>query len=411
MMLSVLLALAGVFLALISLAFILQGTRRELRATRENSGKEAALLLLQEQLSHLREQIRVSLEGNAQSVGQQISQMGGNVSAHLGQVTAHLNERLRESADLIQQANRIVGERLDRTAKTVGELQGSLARLDEATRRMIEVGQDINSLQQILQPPKLRGGFGEMLLENLLAQILPRGHYALQHTFRGGSTVDAVIRIGQGIVPVDAKFPLENFRRIQEESGPEKRKAARKGFLRDVKKHVADITSKYILPDEGTFDFALMYIPAENVYYETIIKGENTNEEESLSDFALRHRVIPVSPSSFYAYLQAIVLGLKGLRVENNAREIMNHLSGLQEDVRRFRDGFSVLGRHLTNAGNKYAETDADLTRIEAKIEGLGGGETDSEQKNGQGPPAGRDAVDAREPLPASHQPRSAPSL
>jgi len=382
------------FLALVALgvsAFLvvlvvlaLQSTRRELKSLQQSSTKDTALLLLQEQLEHLREQVRASLEGSTQTVSQQLAQIGGSVTSQLGQVTTHLSERLKESAELIQKTNEVVGERLDRTARAVGDVQGGLARLDEATRRMIEVGQNINSLQQILQPPKLRGGFGETLLENLLSRIFPREYYMLQHVFRTGATVDAAIRIGDGLVPVDAKFPLENFKKMVEESEEEKRKGARRAFVRDVKGHVADIARKYILPDEGTFDFALMYIPAENVYYETIIKDEGSDGEGSLSDFALQQRVIPVSPNSFYAYLQAIVLGLKGLRVEKNARDIMVHLSRLQGDLRRFREDFIVLGKHVGNARNKYEEAQAALTRLETKLEGMGGGD---------GPPA----LDSRE--------------
>jgi len=371
-----LVALGAAFLLIVLFLLALQSTRRELKSLQEGSQKDTALLLLQEQMEHLREQVRASLEGSTQSVSQQLAQIGGSVTSQLGQVTAHLSERLRESAQLIQKANEVVGERLDRTARAVGDVQGGLARLDEAARRMIEVGQNINSLQQILQPPKLRGGFGETLLENLLARILPREYYMLQHVFRTGATVDAAIRIGDGLVPVDAKFPLENFKKMLEENEEEKRKGARRAFVRDVKGHVTDIARKYILPDEGTFDFALMYIPAENVYYETIIKEERADGEGSLSDFALQQRVIPVSPNSFYAYLQAIVLGLKGLRVEKNARDIMVHLSRLQGDLRRFRDDFSVLGKHLSNARNKYEEAQSALTRIETKLEGMGGGDS-----------------------------------
>jgi len=181
------------FLALVALgvsAFLvvlvvlaLQSTRRELKSLQQSSTKDTALLLLQEQLEHLREQVRASLEGSTQTVSQQLAQIGGSVTSQLGQVTTHLSERLKESAELIQKTNEVVGERLDRTARAVGDVQGGLARLDEATRRMIEVGQNINSLQQILQPPKLRGGFGETLLENLLSRIFPREYYMLQHVF------------------------------------------------------------------------------------------------------------------------------------------------------------------------------------------------------------------------------------
>src|SRR5205814_10582584 len=139
-------------------------------------------------------------------------------------------------------------------------------------------------------------------------------HFRLQHQFKYGDVVDAVILIGANFVPVDSKFPLENFRRVVDAATESERIAARKQFLRDVKKHVDAIATKYILCDEGTYDFALMYVPAENVYYETIIKEDN-GEDRQLFSYALAKRVIPVSPNSFYAYIQTILLGLRGMKV------------------------------------------------------------------------------------------------
>lgn len=304
---------------------------------------------------------------------QQVSQVNTAVREELHQITAQVNQRLQESAHLIQQAHQTMGERLDRTVAVVGEVHGSLGRVHEATHRMLAVGQDIASLQQILRPPQLRGGLGETLLAQLLGQILPRDHYSLQHTFRSGEKVDAIIRIGSGVVPVDAKFPLENFRRMLEASESEeeeKRPALRRAFLRDVKGQIDEIARKYILPDEGTFDFALMYIPAENVYYEVIIKDEG---EESLAAYALQRKVIPVSPNSFYAYLQAIILGLKGLRIERNAREIMELLARLQGDLRKFRERFDLTGKHLTDAKNRFEEAAVALARFEAKLDTIEG--------------------------------------
>jgi DNA recombination protein RmuC len=143
-------------------------------------------------------------------------------------------------------------------------------------------------------------------------------------------------------------------------------------FLRDVKNHISDISEKYILPDEGTYDFALMYIPAENVYYETIIKDE---EDGGLFPYASERRVIPVSPNSFFAYLQVIVRGLRGLQIEERAKEIMGHLDRLKEDERRFRDEYDVLGRHLSNASKKFEESTRRLNRFEDKLISIGSGD------------------------------------
>jgi DNA recombination protein RmuC len=205
------------------------------------------------------------------------------------------------------------------------------------------------------------------LLEDLLAQILPAEHFAVQHSFRGGQKVDAIIKLGGGVVPVDAKFPLENFRRMLEAHTDDERSRVRRAFVNDVKRHIDAVAAKYILPDEGTLDFALMYIPAENVYYEVIVKDDATGEVD-ISAYALARRVIPVSPGSFYAYLQAVVLGLRGLRIEERAHEILQQLARLRGDFDRFRDEFHLVGRHLTNAAASFASADRRLERLDTSF-------------------------------------------
>ena len=244
-------------------------------------------------------------------------------------------------------------------------LKEDIGKLSEATKQMLEVGKTISSLEDLLKPPKIRGGMGETLLEELLNQILPHNYFEFQHSFKSGDKVDAVIRLGEKMVPVDAKFPLEQFRNIIANSNEAERKTARRNFIRDVKKHIDDIANKYILPDEKTFDFALMYIPAENVYYEAVIKEE---DEEGLYSYALKKKVIPVSPNSFYAYLQVIIHGLKGMSIEAHAKEIINHLERLKGDEKRFKDEFEVLGNHLSNARKKYEDADKLLNRFEEKL-------------------------------------------
>lgn len=254
------------------------------------------------------------------------------------------------------------------TTQSFGQIQSSLGRLTEASRHMEEVGKDIASLSDILRAPKLRGGIGELLLGDLLSQILSPEHYKLQHSFSSGNRVDAVIILKVGMVPIDAKFPLESFQRMITSSEDEDQKKHKREFTRVVKGHIDSIAQKYILPDEGTFDFALMYIPAENVYYETIIKDEGLGEERSLLSYALEKRVIPVSPNSFYAYLQAIALGLKGLQIEKKAQEIMGYLARIEGDFDRFKSEYSTLGGHIERARKKYDDASKSLGRFEDKL-------------------------------------------
>jgi DNA recombination protein RmuC len=306
-----------------------------------------------------------------QEVNGQLSAITTQVNGQLGLITAQVNQQLTAIGKQVQEATGQMGTRLDNAARVVGEVRQNLGELTKATERVFDVGKDIASLQEILRAPKLRGVLGELFLGDLLGQILPPTHYALQYKFKSGEAVDAAIHLGQGIVPVDSKFPLENFRRVIASEAEDERKTAKKKFAIDVKKHIDAIASKYILPDEGTFDFALMYIPAENVYYEVILKDDAFGEDKGLCAYALAQRVIPVSPNSFYAYLQAIVLGLKGLRIEKNAQEMIQHLKRLQGDFQRFRDDFDVLGKHLGNTRGKYEDASKRLERFGEKLQSV----------------------------------------
>lgn len=247
------------------------------------------------------------------------------------------------------------------THETMRSVDQQLGRLSESTRRMLEVGREISELQQMLRAPKPRGQFGELLLERLLADMLPQGNFALQHRFANGHIVDAVISFGGGLVPVDAKFPDAAFGRIIAADDDDARTAARKEFVRDVRAHI-DAVSKYILPDEGTFGFALMYVPAENVYYEAMMC------EGDLLSYAHGRRVMVCGPNSLFGYLQAIVLGLRGLRVEERSREIVAHLERLAGDFGRFRNDFETLGRHISNAHAKYDDLDRATVRLGERI-------------------------------------------
>jgi DNA recombination protein RmuC len=200
-----------------------------------------------------------------------------------------------------------------------GEVKETLGKVTAATNRVAELGEDITKLQNILQSGLKRGGFGEILLGNLLAQVLPAKHFRMQYVFRDNQRVDAAILLGERILPIDSKFPLQGF---------DGESASKSVFCRNVKDRI-DETAKYIRPVEGTFEFAMMYIPAENIYYEIISNGD-------LFNYAMGKRVIPVSPNSFYAYLQVIVFGLHGMQIEENARLILERISSLKKDLTGF---------------------------------------------------------------------------
>lgn len=317
----------AIILSVLTLAAVIVGLILFLRERNRPAPPDPSALMLQQQLSSLQQR----LDAFAQTVAE-----------NLQSSTASMNTRL------------------DKAAQVVGDLR-------EKVGQIHEVGKAAAELVNIMRAPKLRGGMGELFLGDLLAQILPPEHYRLQHRFKSGEAVDAAIRIGDRLVPVDAKFPLENFRRVVEAGNEADQTAARRQFLKDVKKHVQTIASKYILPDEGTYDFALMYVPAENVYYETIIK-QDAGGEHDLLGHALQNRVIPVSPNSFYAYLQTILFGLRGMKIEQRAQEILASLSRLRGDFEKAQENFRVLGRHLANAAGSYSDTEKSLGKFDAKL-------------------------------------------
>jgi DNA recombination protein RmuC len=273
-------------------------------------------------------------------------------------------ERKQSQNILVEELSPLLNNMDGRNQKSFEQLQKDIVELREASKNMMKVGETISSLEDLLKPPKLRGGMGETLLAELLRQILPPGTYELQHTFRSGERVDAAIHIGDHIVPVDAKFPLEEFRRLKESDDEKITRNERKAFIATVKRHIDDISRKYILPDESTFDFALMYIPAENVYYESIIK----DNDEGIFPYAVAKKVVPVSPNSFYSYLNVIIQGMRGMHIEERAKLIMAHLDRLKGDEKRVRNEFDTLGTHLTNARNKYDEVTKLMNRFEDKL-------------------------------------------
>ncbi len=326
-------------------------------------------VLIQQQIDFVRREMSEKFSQTLTHMHEQLTGQSLQMNQQMGQLIQEMHAQLGKMGEQIQNATGQMGLRLDHTALVVGEVQQNLGALSKATEKVYEVGKDIASLQEILKAPKLRGILGEFFLGELLTQILPTSYFTLQYPFKSGEIVDALIHLGKGGVPVDSKFPLENFKRMIESSSEEERRGYRKKFSQDVKKHIDQIAGKYILPDEGTFDFAFMYIPAENVYYETIIKEETRTEDKTLSVYALEKKVIPVSPNSFYAYLQVILLGLKGLHIEQSAKEILEYLFRLKGDFAKFNEDFEVLGKHLNNAKIKYEESIRKLDRFNEKLE------------------------------------------
>jgi DNA recombination protein RmuC len=288
-----------------------------------------------------------------------------------------MNEQLKSIMQLVNenltktQSN--INTQLSNTGRIVNEVHKKLGSLEESTKNIQDIGRDISSLQDILQAPKLRGNLGEYLLEDLLKQIFPSKNFDIKYSFKDGTQVDAVIKLGQGIVPVDAKFPLESFQRLIGADDEETKRRFKREFIKSVKERIDEIAGKYINPDEGTFDFAMMYIPAENVFYEVIINDSLTGKDYEIFNYAIQRHVIPVSPNSFYAYLMAIAYGLKGFRIEQQAKLIIGELSKVQDSFGDFYGDFTLIGRHISNASKKFDDSLKKADRFNDKVSRITG--------------------------------------
>jgi len=335
-----------------------------------------------EALDRARDEVRDALAASQASFTAQLLQLGERTQGQLDSLTRQVAEQLKTTIEVSQRSSGRIDERLDKATSVIGDVKESLGKLSESNQRLFEVGKDVASLRELLRSPKLRGGLGELFLGDLLAEVLPRDRFRLQHEFKGGETVDAVVELGGRLVPIDAKFPLEAFGRLQEAKGDDERLKAKRELGKAFRKHVDGIASKYIRPSEGTLDFALLYIPAESVFYEVVTRDLGVPEEQDLATYALRRRVIPVSPTSFFAYLETILFGLSALRVEENAELVLAHLRELRDTFGRIEKDYETVGKHLQDAVNRFrgaqdalsraGRTLSDLERLEAPEGGEG---------------------------------------
>lgn len=353
--------LVGVLVVLVVVMMaLLVRQSAELRAPRP---ADPGLQLLQQQVDSLRGQFQEGVSRLVSDVNQQLTGLRESVAL-----------RLAENVQSVQSSGQQVGEGLGQALQAVSEVRQQLGQLREASERIREVGQDVSGLKMILQAPQFRGGLGEFLLEEVLAQLFPKDFYSMQHTFESGERVDAVLRVGRGLIPIDSKFPLDSFRRFSQAdaAGSEtEARQARRQFRADVRKHIDDIAKKYIRPQENFFDFALMYIPAENVYYEAIIREEHGSEEEGLFEHGLARRVIPVSPNTLFAYLQVIALGLKGMKVEERAQKILEALRQLDVDLEKLQTSFDKVGTQLQYAQSNFGDAQKRLAEFSQHLASL----------------------------------------
>jgi DNA recombination protein RmuC len=277
-----------------------------------------------------------------------------------------VEERVRGVERSLTEGQRSLADHLGESGRLLQDVGEKMGRIYEASQKIEKLAGDVTRLEELLKPPKLRGTLGETFLEQTLSQVLPQRCWQMQYGF-GDAVVDAAIFVGDRVVAVDSKFPLENYRRSRDAGDEAERRRTLREFGADVRRHVDAIRAKYIRPEAGTCDFALMYVPAEAVYSEIAAEGD----EPSLADYAVERRVIPVSPRLFYAYLATVAIGMRGVELQQSAHEIGERLAELARLWEKVEEPFAKLGGHLSNTQKQYELATRALDRFAARLDGI----------------------------------------
>lgn len=269
-------------------------------------------------------------------------------------VNQALNSSSNQMIKTLQENSRQLNDRLDKAAAVIKDVGKEVG-------QMSEIGRNMKELQDFLKSPKLRGNIGEAVLKDLITQMFPKNSFNLQYEFKSGDRVDAAITTDAGILPIDSKFPMENFQKMSKAEDKAEKEVHQKEFSRDVKRHIDSISKKYIIPAEGTMDFALMYVPSESVYYELVNLLD-------VMEHARRQRVYPVSPSTLYASLQTILLSFEGKKIESRSKEIFAMLRTIQNDYDKLNDNMGVLGKHINNASSQFSSISSGFSSLGQKL-------------------------------------------
>ena len=338
---------------------------------------------LESQMNASRRDLQTIASSQVQSTGQ-LEAIAKYVAPRLDSVAPALQDAIKNSAQITGQmtsdAQSKMADELKNTRDQISQIQRQLGEVQQAGKQM---SQTAETLEGILGGAKSRGSLGEVTLERLLEDSLPSAQYATQYRFSSGEAADVVIKLrDKKLMAIDSKFPLDAYRRISTE-GDE----ARRAFATAVKGHADAITKKYIVPEEGTLDVALMFVPSESVYYELLMTEDSKGQ--TLDAYCRDKKVIAVSPNTLYAHLCVIAMGLRGMQMEENAKRLLESLSGMEKQMEKFADKFETLGTHLKNAQQSYGESDRLFERAQNTLETiLGAGVPELPFENPQGTPA-----------------------
>ncbi len=267
-----------------------------------------------------------------------------------------MEQQLKSQRDALNQQTKLIWERLDNASEVIKGVQHQLGGIQE-------FGKDIKDLSSILKSPKLRGGLGEQFLYDILANALPQDMFKTQYKFKNGATCDAVIMTDKGIIPVDSKFPMENFKAMLDCNNDAERDKFKKIFISDVKKRIDEISGKYILPEEHTTEQAVMYVPSEKVFYELVVNSPQIEE------YSKAKNVVMASPNTFSYFVKIILVAYQQKSLEKHAGEILKALSGIKVEAEKFDEDLGVLDRHITNSYKSMDNIKSKFGRLFGKIE------------------------------------------
>jgi DNA recombination protein RmuC len=305
--------------------------------------------------------------GSQKDVESTLQQLDERFERRMNDVKEHVTQRVRENMGFTQNSTKEVNDRLSVASRVIGELREKLTAFEEGSKKITDIGKSIGDLTNVFKAQKMRGGWGEESLESLLLEFMPKDVLEFQYKYKTGDViVDAIVRFNDSFLPIDSKFPLENFIRLNEAEDEVKKTELKRALKRDIQKHVDAIASKYISKEDKSLDVAFMYIPAENIYYETVIRDD---EDINIKRYCFDRHVVPVSPSTLYAYIQIVLLGMKGMQVSKKAKEILNSIKTMESEFTRVLDAYDMIGGHLTHAQQKYAETDKYLEKFGARLQ------------------------------------------
>jgi len=290
------------------------------------------------QIGNQNDKIITQLSENVQGVSRLVESQMQGMQGNLNNTTKSMNERL------------------DNAAKIIGGLKHELG-------GMKEIGRSINDFQAFLKSPKIRGNLGEQILNEALGNVFSDEMYSTQYKFNDGHTVDAILRTTAGIIPIDSKFPMEAYKRYIETNDEKEEKIAHKEFTNAVRKHMRDISNKYILPQEGTVNFAVIYIPSEAVFYEI------TMQHEDLNKYAQELNIMVTSPNTFFNFLHVVMMGMVRTKLQEQAQQIWELLKGVQKETEKFGDKVSVLNRHITNAKNSMDTVNSEYSKLSSRVD------------------------------------------